>query len=195
MTLSGISFPMMAWVFGLMILAGLAAFAANGDGPGALEALTRGCDGAVTLSLAIAGPFLFWSGLMRIADEAGLVRKLARIMEKPLKLLMPDAKDAAAPVTLNLAANFFGLGGAATPFGLEAMRRLDRGDGRASDSMAMFIALNANAVDLLPAAVIAVRTACGSASPYDIALPTFIASVAAAAASIVSCKLLARVFK
>ncbi len=178
-----------------MILAGLAGFAVNGDGPGALEALTNGCGGAITLTLSIAGPYLFWSGLMRIAEEAGLVKKLAKLMERPLSRLMPDAEDAAAPVTLNLAANFFGLGSAATPFGLEAMRRLDRGDGRASDSMAMFIALNSSAVELLPTAVIAVRTACGSNTPYDIALPTFIASLAAAAASVLSCRLLGRLFR
>ncbi|MBQ1817250.1 MAG: spore maturation protein [Clostridia bacterium] len=186
---------MMAWVFGIMILAGLVGFAINGDGPGALEALTNGCGGAITLTLSIAGPYLFWSGLMRIAEEAGLVKKLAKLMERSLSRLMPDAEEAAAPVTLNLAANFFGLGSAATPFGLEAMRRLDRGDGRASDSMAMFIALNSSAVELLPTAVIAVRSACGSSAPYDIAVPTFLASIAAAVSAVVSCRLLGRLFK
>ena len=186
---------MMAWIFGLMTAVGIVFFSVQGNGAGALEALTRGCDGAISLTVALAGPYLLWSGLMRIADEAGLVKKLARIMKKPLSLLMPDAPEAAAPVTLNLAANFFGLGNAATPFGLEAMRRLDRGDGRASDSMAMFIALNSSAIELLPTAVIAIRTACGSAAPYDIAIPTFVASLAAAGASIVSCRLLGRLIK
>jgi spore maturation protein A len=185
----------MAWIFGIMIAVGTAFFAAKGEGAAALEALVNGCGGAVTLTLSLAGPYLFWSGLMRIAESAGLVEKLAKIMKKPLGFLMPDSEEAAAPVTLNLAANFFGLGNAATPFGIEAMRKLDRGNGVASDQMAMFIALNASAIELLPTSVIAVRSACGSAEPYSIALPTFIASLAAAAASIISCRLLGRLIR
>lgn len=186
---------MMAWIFGLMTAAGLILFTISGDGAGALDSLIKGCESAVELTLALAAPYLFWSGMMRIAEEAGLVKGLARLMRRPLALLMPDSPEAASPVVLNLAANFFGLGNAATPFGIEAMKRLDRGDGVASDSMAMFIALNASAIELLPTSVIAVRTACGSAEPYSVVLPTFIASVAAAAAAIVSCKALGRVIK
>lgn len=186
---------MMSLIFGLMLAAGAIAFAVKGEGAEALAALTGGCDGAIGIVLALAGPCMFWSGIMQTAREAGLVDALARAMRSPLRFLMPDAGKAAAPVTLNLAANFFGLGSAATPFGLEAMRELDRGDGRASDSMAMFLALNTTSVELLPTTVIAVRTACGSAAPYDIALPCFLASIAAAAASVLSCRLLGRVFK
>lgn len=185
----------MNWVFGIMTAVGIVFYAVKGDGGGALDAMARGCGGAITLTLSLAGAYMLWSGLMKIAERAGLIEKLARIMKKPLGLLMPDAGDAAAPVTLNLAANFFGLGNAATPFGIEAMRRLDRGDGRASDSMAMFIALNASAVELLPTAVIAVRTACGSADPYGVAVPTFISSLAASAAAMISCRLLGKAIK
>lgn len=185
---------MMNWVFGIMIAVGIVFFVIKGDGAGALESLTKGCAGALTLTVSLAGPYMLWSGIMRIAEKAGLVDLLARFMRKPLAFLMPDSEEAAAPVTLNLAANFFGLGNAATPFGIEAMKKLDRGDGRASDAMAMFIALNASAVELLPTGVIAVRTACGSAEPYSIALPTFLASLAAAVAAVISCRLLGRVF-
>lgn len=186
---------MMNWVFGIMAVVGIIFFAVKGDGAGALAAMARGCDGALTLTLSLAGAYMLWMGIMNIAERAGLIERLARLMRRPLRLLMPDAEDAAAPVTLNLAANFFGLGNAATPFGIDAMRKLDRGDGRASDSMAMFIALNSSAVELLPTSVIAVRTACGSADPYSVVLPTFIASLTAAAAAIVSCKLLGKLFK
>ena len=186
---------MMAWVFGIMTVTGLLLFAAKGEGAGALLALADGCGGAVTLTLSLAGSYVLWSGLMNIAREAGLIDRLAGLMRRPLARLMPGAEEAAAPVTLNLAANFFGLGNAATPFGIEAMRRLDRGDGRASDAMAMFIALNSSAIELLPTSVIAVRTACGSAAPYSVALPTFAVSLLSAAAAILSCRLLARAFK
>ncbi|MBQ7060386.1 MAG: spore maturation protein [Clostridia bacterium] len=177
-----------------MTAVGILLFCIRGDGAGALNALTTGCAGAVTLTLELAGAYMLWSGMMRIAEKAGLVDKLAKLMRRPLGALMPGGEAAAAPVTMNLAANFFGLGNAATPFGIEAMKKLDRGDGRASDAMVMFIALNASAVELLPTSVIAVRTACGCSAPYEIALPTFIASLASAAAAIAACRLLSRVF-
>ncbi len=186
---------MMAWVFGIMIVTGLLLFATKGDGAGALLALANGCGGAVTLTLSLAGAYILWSGIMNIAREAGLIDRLAKLMRRPLSILMPGSEAAAAPVTLNLAANFFGLGNAATPFGIEAVKALDRGDGRASNAMVMFIALNSSAIELLPTSVIAVRTACAAADPYDIALPTFLASLICAAAAVLSCRLLERVFK
>lgn len=185
----------MNWVFVILTAVGLIVFAVKGDGAGAMAALAAGTGGAVTLALELAGPFMLWSGLFKVAERAGLTEGLSKMMRKPLSLLMPDLGGAAAPVSLNLAANFFGLGNAATPFGIEAVKRLDRGDGRASDSMAMFIALNSSAVELLPTSVIAVRTACGSADPYSVVIPTFLASLAAAFAAIISAKLLGRVFK
>lgn len=186
---------MMNFVFVLMIAAGAAAFVISGDGAGALGAMTAGCAKAVELIFSLAGAYIFWMGIMKIAERAGLVKKLAGKMEKPLSRLMPGAERAAGPVTLNLAANFFGLGNAATPFGVAAMRELSDGTGGATDNMAMFIALNASAVELLPTAVIAIRTACGSSAPYSVAIPTFIASIASAAAAVVSCRLLARVVR
>ena len=179
---------MMTWIFGGMIAIGLGFFAAMGDGAGAMNALLGGAEQAVELTISLAGTYLLWTGLMNIAKEAGLINKLARLMQKPLGLLMPDAGDAMAPVTLNLAANFFGLGNAATPFGVAAMKKMSRGDGIATNDMCMFLALNSSAVELMPATVIAIRTACGAENPYDIILPTFLASVAAAIAAIISCR-------
>lgn len=186
---------MMDLVFGIMIAIGAAVFVIKGDGAGALSALVSGCAGAVTLTLELAGAYMLWTGLMNVAKKAGLVDKLAGLMQKPLGRLMPGAGEALAPVALNLAANFFGLGNAATPFGVAAMKALDDGSGRASDNMVMFIALNASAIELLPTTVIAIRTACGSSDPWSVAVPTFIASLAAAAAAIISCRALGRVFK
>ena len=155
------------------------------------EKLLAGADSAVELSISLAGAYLLWMGLINVASEAGLIEKLAARMHKPLRLLMPDAGDASASVTLNLAANFFGLGNAATPFGLDAMKRLNAVNPdkqSASNAICMFLALNASAIELMPTGVIAVRIACGSANAYDIVLPTFISSVFSAAAAILACK-------
>lgn len=182
---------MMKWFFASMLIIGVVLCVVDGDGEGLLRYMLEGADNAVTLSLSLAGSYLLWMGLMNIARCAGLVDALARIMRKPLGLLIRDADSALAPVTLNLAANFFGLGNAATPFGLEAMKQFQRfnmSPGVATDGMCMFIALNASAIELLPTSVIAVRAAAGSAEPYSIVLPTLISSVISAAVAIVLCK-------
>ena len=106
-----------------------------------------------------------------------------------------DSSEAMAPITLNLAANFLGLGSAATPFGIEAMAELQKANrlgNAASDDMCMFIALNSSAVELLPTSVLALRAAAGSTDPYCVVLPTFIASLVSASCAVLLCLLLKR---
>lgn len=178
-----------------MLLLGLVASIASGNAEGAMEALLTGAGEAVTLSLSLAGAYMLWMGLMNVAKEAGLIDGLARAVKKPLALLFPRSPEAVAPVTLNLAANFFGMGSAATPFGLSAMKELKRAadhdgvpEGTASDDMCMFLSLNSSAVELLPTTVLALRAAAGSKDVYCVVLPTFVASLLAFASAIVLCK-------
>lgn len=182
-----------------MLLLGLIACMASGNAEGAMEAMLTGAGEAVTLSLSLAGAYMLWMGLMNVAKEAGLIDALARAVRKPLALLFPNAPGAVAPITLNLAANFFGMGSAATPFGLAAMKELraaaDREgvpEGTASDDMCMFLSLNSSAVELLPTSVLALRAAAGAADVYCVVLPTFIASLFAFASAVVLCKLFCR---
>ena len=182
-----------------MLLLGLIACMASGNAEGAMEAMLTGAGEAVTLSLSLAGAYMLWMGLMNVAKEAGLIDALARAVQKPLALLFPNAPGAVAPITLNLAANFFGMGSAATPFGLAAMKELRAAadqegvpDGTASDDMCMFLSLNSSAVELLPTSVLALRAAAGAADVYCVVLPTFIASLFAFASAVVLCKLFCR---
>lgn len=182
---------MMGFFFAVSCIIGIVLCCFGDSGSAALDCLLAGADSAVELSISLAGAYLLWMGLINVASEAGLIEKLAARMHKPLRLLMPDAGDASASVTLNLAAYFFGLGNAATPFGLDAMKRLNAVNPdkqSASNAICMFLALNASAIELMPTGVIAVRIACGSANAYDIVLPTFISSVFSAAAAILACK-------
>ena len=182
-----------------MLLLGLIACMASGNAEGAMEAMLTGAGEAVTLSLSLAGAYMLWMGLMNVAKEAGLIDALARAVQKPLALLFPNAPGAVAPITLNLAANFFGMGSAATPFGLAAMKELRAAadqegvpEGTASDDMCMFLSLNSSAVELLPTSVLALRAAAGAADVYCVVLPTFIASLFAFASAVVLCKLFCR---
>lgn len=188
---------MMKWVWGFMLVGGLLAGMLGGDAQGAADALLAGAGEAVSLCVSLAGAYMLWMGLMQVAEEAGLVKKLSRAAQPVLRLLFPNSPNAVAPVTLNLCANFFGLGSAATPFGLAAMEELDAVNdkkGVATDDMCMFLALNSSAIELLPTTVLALRTAAGSADPYCVVLPTFAASVISAVVAVALCKLLARFF-
>ena len=183
----------MSCVFAAMIAAAIICGAANGSIAVVLDALTEGAANAVTLSLSLAGAYMLWMGLMGIARRAGLIDALSRAMRKPLGLLFPNAGGA---IALNLAANFFGAGSAATPFGLEAMKELNakaKYAGVATDEMCMFLALNASALELLPANVLALRTAAGSEDAYIVVLPTFIASVISFVSAAAICALLCRI--
>ncbi len=183
---------MMNYIWGFLILCGMGAFALSGDPSASAEAMLCGVSEALELCLALCPSFMLWMGLMNVAREAGLMQGLSRAAGPLLKRLMPDSPGAMAPVTLNLAANFLGLGNAATPFGIEAMAELQRanplGDA-ASDDMCMFIALNSSAVELIPTGVLALRAAAGSADPYCVVLPSFIASLISAACAALLCLL------
>lgn len=189
---------MMAWVWGIMLFSGIAVGIIKGDGAGVADAMITGSGEALTLCLNLAGAYMLWMGIMEIAKRSGVVESLAKAVQPLLKRLFPRARAAIAPITLNLAANFFGMGNAATPFGLEAMKELEKLNttpGRASDEMCMFIALNASALELLPTTILAMRSAAGSQMVNDIVVPTLISSVVAFVVAVALARLLARVFK
>ena len=171
-----------------MCIGGLLAGMLAGDAQGAVDALLEGAGEAVSLCLSLAGAYMLWMGLMAIGEEAGLVEKLRRLVEPALKKLFPSSPKAVAPI---------GLGSAATPFGLAAMRELEAVNdkpGVATDDMCMFLSMNASAIELLPMSVLALRTAAGSQDVYAVVAPTFIVSLLCAAVAILLCKLLAKLF-
>jgi spore maturation protein A len=182
------------WV---LLVAVSVAFAAATGRMGALTAAALESAGhAVTLALGLAGVMALWLGLMRIAEEAGLVRLLARAARPALRRLFPEVPPehpALGAMVMNVAANVLGLGNAATPFGLramEALQELNPHRGTASDAQALFCALNTASVQIVPASVIALRAAAGARQPADILGATLLASVCATAVAIASARLL-----
>ena len=184
------------WV---LLVAGAVVAAALGGRMGALTgAITTSAQAAVTLSLGLVGVMTLWLGLMKVAEEAGLVALLARAARPVLRRLFPDVPPdhpAMGAMVMNVAANLLGLGNAATPFGLEAMRRLDELNprpGTATDAQALFCALNTASLQLLPATVIGLRAAAGSRAPGEVIGPTLLATACAAVTAVATAKLLAR---
>ena len=143
--------------------------------------LTNGAD-ALELMLSIFPVFVLWSGIMKIAEEAGMLRKFAKILEPILSKLFPSVpKDnpALGFIASNIAANMMGLGSAATPFGLKAMTELQKINDKkdtASVPMITFLVLNTAGVTIVPTTVLALRIAHGSANPSEIILPGAIAT-------------------
>ncbi|MDD6032091.1 MAG: nucleoside recognition domain-containing protein [Oscillospiraceae bacterium] len=152
---------------------------------------------AVALSLTLAGTLCLWSGIMKIADRADLTEKLVRLIAPLLRLLFgrrltPEASRAMA---MNLSANLLGLGNAATPLGLAAMRELKKAapePNTATDEMILFTVMNTSSLQLIPTTVAGLRQAAGSAAPMEILPAVWLVSAASLAAAIGMAKLLRR---
>jgi len=184
-------------VFCGLLLLGVIHAAATGQAEAAQRALISGGAQAVELCLSLAGAYAFFGGLMGLIRESGLAASLAAALRRPLsRLLRFELGEEAAltDICLNLSADMLGMGNAATPAGLRAMRTMAQahgGDGRASDAMLMFLVLNTTSVQLLPTTMIALRAQAGAVNPADIVLPTLIATAAATGCGVALCRLCA----
>ncbi len=169
----------------------------------AVQAVTR--DGilryaqvAVELAVGLIGIMALWLGLMKIAEQSGLVSALARSLKSVMTRLFPDVPPdhpAMGAMIMNMAANMLGLGNAATPLGLKAMEelnRLNKKTGTATDAMCTFLVINTSSVQLIPATVIAIRAASGSTNPTEIIGPVILATTINTLVGIITVKLLAR---
>lgn len=154
------------------------------------EAAVQAARGSVELTIGLAGLMALWMGLMKVAEEAGLTAQLARLLRPLVRPFFPDVPaghPALGAVIMNLSANLLGLGSAATPLGLKAMRELQQlnpDPDTASPAMCTFLALNTSAITLVPGTVIALRAAAGSYSPAEIVLPALFVSLVAAVAAL-----------
>lgn len=167
-----------------------------------LRAVTRAAfdyaSTAVTIALGLVGIMALWLGVMKVAEEAGLLRALTRILTPVTKRLFPDVPPdhpAVSAMIMNIAANMLGLSNAATPLGLKAMEELNKLNpkvGTATNAMVTFLAINTGGLILIPATAMAVRAAAGSANPGIIIGTSIVGASAATIAGVVASKLLQR---
>lgn len=146
-------------------------------------AIFKGASEAVTLCIGLISVLVFWLGIMKIAEHAGLLKKLAKLFRPLVTRLFPEVpKDhpAMGYIISNMISNLFGLGNAATPIGIKAMEQLKVLNGdkiEASRSMVTFLAINTASITLIPTTVIAIRMNYNAASPTDIVGPTLVATI------------------
>jgi len=153
---------------------------------------------AVELALGLVGAMSLFMGLMKVAQDGGLLRLIARAAAPVMKRLFPDVPadhPAMSAMILNIASNVLGLGNAATPFGIRAMQELDRlnpDKGTATNAMVLFLAINTAGLAVLPTGVVALRAAAGSKDPAGIIVTTWFASAVATLVAILAATLLAK---
>ncbi len=185
------------YIWSFLIVISLAISLANGTAPKVCSAICEGAGEGIKLAIGIAGIMGFWSGIMKIAEKSGLVRLIAKIFSPVINLIFPETrkdKELGGAIAMNMTANFFGMGNAATPLGINAMKGLSRYSikGVASDSMCMLAVINSASIQLIPSTLIAIRTAMGSSSPSEITVPIWIVSAITFLSGIILCNIMRR---
>lgn len=151
---------------------------------------------AVELSLTFLGTMCLWNGIMQIAYKSKLINIIVRVLNPIIKLLFPnfrDSKKIKKEISMNIIANIFGLGNAATPLGIKAMKSMQNENiqkDTLSDAMMMFIVINTASLQLIPTTVIAIRTSLHSNSPASIIVPVWGATISSIIFAVLTTKFL-----
>ena len=157
-------------------------------------AVLSGANDAVTLVISILGMMALWTGIMKIAEKSGITDFLAKIFSPVIKFLFPGCPPGSAAskaICMNITANFLGLGNAATPFGIKAMKEMQKHNphpSTANNDMVMFFVINAASLQLIPTFLCTLRQKHGSENPLDIIVCLWITSFVALIIGIFSAK-------
>lgn len=189
----------MAWIWTGMAVLSILCGLATGRGDLVAAAAVEGAQAAVELCVSIAGMMCLWTGVMEIMRRSGLAEGLSRLLRPVLSTLFPQVsgdRGVMDSISANVSANLLGLGNAATPLGIEAVRRMERkSPGTASDAMCMLVVCNTASIQLIPTTVASVRAAAGSSAPFDILPAVWLASALSVGVGIAACKLFARIWR
>lgn len=181
-----------------MIVIGVIVAIFTGNLQAVTDAAISSAETAVELSIGLIGVMSLWLGIMAIAEKAGMIKSLGKGLNPIMKKLFPEIPaehPAMGAMIMNIAANILGLGNAATPFGIKAMQELETlndHEGVATDAMVMFLAINTSSVTLIPATVIAMRSAAGSTNPTEVIGPIILTTTISTVSAIILAKLFAK---
>ena len=184
----------MNYLWGGMMIIGVVYGALTGNLGAVTDQALASAKEAVSLCITMASAMAFWVGIMRIAEREGMIERIAYRMGPLLTFLFPTVpkeSEARAHIAANMVANILGLGGAATPAGVMAIKELkllDARSGRATDAMCDFLILNISSLQLIPVNIIAYRSEYGSVSPTAIVGPSILATLVSTLAAVVFIK-------
>jgi spore maturation protein SpmA len=185
-------------IFIALLVGAVMTAAFNGTMPAVNKALFDSAKQAVTVALGLIGTMALWLGFFRVLRDAGFMANIARALSPVMRWLfpaIPSDHPAIGAMIMNMASNVLGLGNAATPFGLKAMQELQKlntNKAVASDSMALFLAINTAGIAVFPIGWVAVRASVDSANPSAILLPSVLATLCSTITAIIVAKFLSR---
>lgn len=189
---------MMNYVWSGMVLFSVVCSFINGRSAELTNAIIESAGQAVTVFITLYGIMVLWGGLMRIAEKSGVTAFIGRAMYPVLHLLFPrlekGGKELGA-ISMNITANLFGLGNAATPLGIDAMHKLqliNTDKSTASDEMIIFVVMNSASMRLIPTTVAMMRASHGSENPMEILLPGLVSSACALIVGLLASRLYGR---
>ena len=153
-------------------------------------------ESAINLSITMLGTMCLWNGIINIARNTSIIKKVNKLLRPIINFLFPEIKNneqAKDEISMNVVANILGLGNAATPLGLKAMDTLqkeNKNKDTLSNSMIMLIVLNTASIQIIPTTIIAIRSSLGSEDPTSIIVPVWIATICAGIVGITVTKIL-----
>lgn len=185
-------------IWAALIIVGFSVGALTGNINNVTNAAIESAKSAVELALGLIGVMALWLGIMKIAEDSGLIKLISKALKPIMIFLFPDVPEthpAMGAMIMNISANILGLGNAATPFGLKAMeelQKLNKYKDTATNAMVTFLAINTSSVTLIPATTIALLAAAGAPNPTEIIGPTIISTTISTTAAIIAAKSLQR---
>lgn len=183
------------WPFFIIISFAYAIFSGNVDKLN--ESIFSSTSESVNLCISLLGTICLWNGIMQIANKTSIIDRLTNLLKPAMNFLFPELKQEKEiqnqkEISLNVIANILGLGNAATPLGLKAMKSMQKKNPKKdtlTNSMITFIVLNTASLQIIPTTVIAIRSSMNSKNPTSIVFPVWIATICAAIAGITATKL------
>ena len=190
----------MSWMWTCLLAISFVYAAIANTMPAISTAVLNGAQNGFTLALAMAGSICLWSGVAEVMRGAGLTQTLSKLLSPLTKRIFPKSMKShalAQDLCANICANFLGLGNAATPLGIRAVRGMidPQKPTLATDEMCRFIVLNTASIQLIPANVAAVRASMGCSTPFDILGCVWITSICSASLGLITAALLGRIWR
>lgn len=191
---------MMNYIWGAMVIFSFIAALFSGNMQALSDSVVNGGKDAISLVINLTGMMCLWGGIMKIAEKAEITKVICRILSPLFSLLYKNVdkkSETARAMSMNITANLLGLGNAATPLGLEAMRRMQDANldkDIATDDMVVFVVMNSAAMRLIPTTVATLRTQFGSQSPMEIMPATWLSTILSLTAGVVTAKVISKIF-
>jgi spore maturation protein A len=175
----------MSWIWTGILAVSVFSAAVTGSGSALASATLKGAQAGITVAISMAGAICLWTGVGKLMEQAGITSFLSRLLRPLLHRLFPATQTdpvLAGNLSANICANFLGLGNAATPMGIQAVKRMrdPARPGLATDQMCRLIVLNTASIQLIPSNVAAIRASLGSQTPFDILPAVWVTSICSA---------------